>query len=69
MHLLLVPANRGSVKNSINMLPIEELKDIHNPDLLVKYLQDLNTHQLSVALLQGIKIVFFFTFHHSLSRI
>ena len=30
------------LENSINMLPIEELKDIHNPDLLVKYLQDLN---------------------------
>lgn len=30
------------LKNSINLPPIEELKDIHNPDILVNYLQDLN---------------------------
>ena len=32
----------SELKNSINLLPIEELKDIHNPDILVNYLQDLN---------------------------
>ena len=30
------------LKNGINLPPIDELKDIHNPDLLVNYLQDLN---------------------------